>query len=297
MNTKLKSFAQFWVFAMTCIISIAQDGNNVPYKILVDDASRVPGSYVDLFYFNYEGAMVNQLNWHKGFDGLGSSIQAEFKPSGKFGVQGRASVFYIGEKKEQMKLPFHLEAGGLVSLKSKIKAQEIKVPLKSFRKRVDIVDRSGNTIGSGTALAYNYIKVMADKEFTSWGRAGMLFRRATYKPMVDGMPLLGSQSVLGIFAGIEFIRKAHVETEVYDKVIVSAEYFKTYGDILFYPVATFSTAVANRKRLLGFRFGATGKLPGMKAALNYMFPRVEFGKLPLDGWYWNVGIGVNLYKK
>lgn len=277
-------------------IQAQKEGESIPYKILVNDPTIVPTNYVDLYYFDYEAAMVNQLNWQKKFDGLGSTVMAEIGVANAVGVQARASVYYLGERTEQMKLPFHVEAGGYFKVKEMVKKQKIKVPLRTFKTRVRIEDRDGNYLGSGKALAYNFIEVMANKQFDVRGRAGAMFRRQTYAPVVEGTSYMGSQSVMGIYIGGEVTRRAHVETQVFDSVITSAEYFKSYADVVIFPVATVSTPAQNRRRLIGFRFGATGKLPGMKNIMNWMFPKVEFGKLPLDGWYWNVGFGMNLYK-
>ncbi|MCB9235872.1 MAG: hypothetical protein H6581_29760 [Bacteroidia bacterium] len=269
---------------------------SVPYRILLNDPTRVPTTYVDLLYFDYEGSMSNQLKWHKGVPGLGATAQFELKPLDKMGFEGKATLFYTGKKTQFVKLPFHLEGGGVISLKSKIKEQPIKVPLKTFKTKADVVTDDGQWLGTVDAIGYNYIEVMAKKEFRTWARAGLMFRRSTYRPMNDGNYTLGAQTVGGVYLGVEVTRRAHVVTELSDKVALSAEYMKMYADIMVYPLATVSTPQRNNRTPIGFRIGATGKLPGMKNVLNYMFPKVEFGLYPLDGFYWSVGLGINLYK-
>lgn len=268
----------------------------VPYRILVNDPQLVPTTYIDVVYFDVEGSMANQLKWHKGVPGVGSSAQAEFKPLDRMGIQGKVCVYWAGKKRQTMKLPFHIEGGAALSLSSKIKVQKIKVPIKSFKTRVDVVDTDGNWLGRADAIQMNYIEVMADKEFRTWGRAGLMFRRSSYSPHIDANLQLGAQTVAGIYAGVEVTRRAHVVTQLADKSTVSAEYFKTYVDLMAFPLATFSTPDRGKRVPIGFRFGATGKLPGMRNFMNYCFPKVEFGLWPLDGPYWSVGLGINLYK-
>ncbi|HHG85298.1 MAG TPA: hypothetical protein ENJ82_11185, partial [Bacteroidetes bacterium] len=55
-------------------LSWAQDVIN--YKMLVNDPTLVPTSYIDIVYFDYEGSMANQNKWHKAVNGLGSSVIA-----------------------------------------------------------------------------------------------------------------------------------------------------------------------------------------------------------------------------
>lgn len=280
------------------ITTISFSQEKVQYRILLDSAELVPKSYIDAYFFNFEGSMSNQVNWHKAAEGLRAGLQGEFVLPGGLGVEGMVFATYSGDEKEVSKLPMHLEAGAFKKIKSKKKGQSIKVPIRQFKTKVDVVsEESGRWLGEVDAVQTNYIEVTAQKLFESNLRGGVTFRNSSYTPSIEGNKELGTQTNLGVYGGMSFLRKAHILTQLKDKSTVSAEYMKIYVDAIFYPVVAYSTTATTKKSPIGFRTGVNGKLPGMKGWFAKMVYNVEFGLLPLDGWYWGVGIGVNVFKK
>lgn len=297
MKNRIKTaFLSVLLLLLSLTYQKANAQENVPYQIRINDPSIVPNSYIDLVYFDYEGTMSNPDKWNQNVGGLGSTVQAEIKPMDKIGIQGKLSIYWYGDKSEVVKLPIHLEGGAVMALGSKIKNQDIKIPLRYFKTKVEVTDNQGRWIGRTDGIGMNYIEVEAKKEFKTWARAGLLFRRATYRPNINRSSQLGAQTVAGIYAGFELCRKAHVVAQIENREAVSAEYIKFYGDLMFFPIAAHSTADRGKYTPLGFRLGMTGKAPGMRHFLNYMAPKVEIGMWPLDGFYWSVGLGINLYK-
>ncbi len=297
MKNFLKNHLLCILFVTLALLSFtAKAQQPAPYTLIVNDPSMVPSTYIDLVYFDYEGTMSNPDKWNQNVAGLGSTIQAEIKPMDKIGVQGKLSFYWYGDKKEVVKLPTHLEGGAVMSIGSKIKEQDIKVPLRYFKTKVDVVDDQGRWRGTTDGIGMNYIEVKAKKEFRTWARAGALLRRSTYRPNINRSSQLGSETVVGVYAGIEVTRKAHVVAQLADREAVSAEYLKFYGDLMIFPVAAHSTPDRGKRTPVGFRLGMTGKAPGMRHFANYMAPKVEIGMWPLDGWFWSVGFGMSLYK-
>jgi len=286
-----------FIFALGLICTMATaKGQTIQYTVLEDNPKLVPTTYIDLMAFDYEGGLSNPDEWQERMSGLGIGLNVNYPLSETFKINSRLTLFYAGDRTEVVKLPLHIEGVAAKRIRSKNVEKDVKVNVNYFYSTADVVTSNGRWLGTVDVLNVNQIVVPGTYEKNTYARGGTLFRRSTYAPTLESGREFGSQANLGIFGGLEWESKVHVVTWLSTgKSALSSQYLRYYLDGLFYPLASASTSDVANKTPFGFRFGVTGQLVDMKIGfMSRMVPKIEVGMYPLDGLFWNVGIGCNL---
>lgn len=186
-----------------------------------------------------------------------------------------------------------VDAGVFYRLGEKKKVKDVKVNVSTFKTKVDVETSSGRYLGTVDALGVNQILVDGTYKLQNSARGGLCYQSGTYDRQRDG---IGTYNSVGVFAGFVRESKVHIDVALTDRMTKSAQYVRMYAVIVFFPVANSDISPLGEISRLGFRAGAQGSLPGMKNFLNAMAPKVEIGYHVLNGSYFQLGFGYNIYK-
>lgn len=278
---------------MNCLASIAQQ--EIEYEVIVDDPSQIPNNYIQLYYFDYQGGLLaNTGERHNGLSSLGISLNGWHNITPSIYGESYFKFSYYGDAKSNLKkFPLKFSLGGGYKFGSKEVEKQVKVNVSLFKTTVEVEDTDGDFLGYVDAIGVNQILVPGTYKLETSFHGGLEYQNGTYDRN-DGIGVFNS---LGIYGGIVRESKVHIVTQLKDRKALSAQYMRFNFDLMFFPVAATSgvNSVGKISRL-GFRLGAQGHLPGMRNFLNYMAPRVEMGYHVLNGTYFQIGLGFNLYR-
>ena len=266
----------------------------VGYRILNDNPDAVPSNYVYLYYFDFEGSMLAQVDERNSAVGaLGSSVEAWHQITPSLGTNVFFKYGFSGDAKEVKKAPIRLDAAAFYRLGEKKKVKDVKVNVSTFKAKVDVEDGQGKYIGTVDALGVNQIIVDGTYKLQNSVRGGIAYQNGTYDRGLKG---LGTYNSMSIYAGFVRESKVHVDVALEDRKTTSAQYLRMYADVMFSPVANSDVSPLGKVSRLGFRAGAVGSFPGMRNFMNAMAPKVEIGYHVLNGTYFQIGLGINVYK-
>lgn len=267
----------------------------VGYRLLVDSPEVVPNNYYYLYYFDFDGSMLaDQDVRNQSASGLGVSIDVWQHVTDNMGVNSSVKYSYGGPTAELSKLPIKLDLGGFYRLNEKKKVKGVKVNVSTFKTKVDVEDSRGKYLGTVDALGVNQITVDGTYRLQNSVRGGIAYQNGTYD---RGRQIgSGTYNSLGIYAGFVRESKVHVDVALKDRKTTSAQYVRMYADVMINPMAKTDVLPMGKISRLGFRAGALGSFPGMRNFMNAMTPKVEIGYHVLNGSYFQVGFGINVYK-
>ncbi|MGB0850247.1 MAG: hypothetical protein ACPGTP_03305 [Bacteroidia bacterium] len=267
----------------------------VGYRLLVDSPEVVPTNYYYLYYFDYDGALLADVDArNNAVGGLGISAEAWQEITPSIGVTSYFKYNYSGAVTESSKFPVRLDLGAFYRMGEKRKVKDVNVNVSTFKTKVDVEDNRGRYLGSVDALGVNQIMVDGTYKLQNSLRGGLTYQNGTYDRQLDGG--IGTYNSLGVFAGFVRESKVHVDVALEDRKTTSAQYLRMYADVMFFPVANSDVSPLGKVSRLGFRTGAVGSFPGMRNFMNAMAPKVEVGYHVLNGSYFQVGFGYNVFK-
>ena len=270
---------------------IAQD--KIEYRTVVDNPDLVPDNYLFLYYFDYEASLLSdQDERHSAVASLGASINGIYKVSDKLKADAYFKYAYFGDVKEVKKFPVKLDLGVSYLVSNKRKNKDVKVNVSSYTTTVEVKDDNGKTLGWTDAVGVNQIMVPGTYKLETGLRGGLSYQNGTYDRGSNG---LGTYRTLAASIGIVRESKVHLVAELRDGHRISAQYLRMYFDLNFYPLASSSINTIGKVSRLGFKAGAQGSLPGMRNFMNYMTPKVEIGYHALNGSYFQIGLGLDLF--
>ncbi len=268
--------------------------NKIEYKIVSDSPEIVPNNFVYLHYFDYIGRASNAEKRHRGVRGLGASINAFHHITNSEAIELSLHLNHSDLRSEVMRFPVKIETSFHTQIKTKKRQKPVRINVRSFKTVVEVNDQYGNFRGFRDAIGVEQIEVMGTEGITRYARGGLLFQNGSYlrkNPTESGTYASGA-----LFLGISQESRISVTAQLLNRQSTSAQYMRTYVDLMVFPVATTSVDNVGKKSILGFRIGGMGHFPGMKNFMNLMAPKVELGMNAMDGWYWQVGLGFNIYK-
>jgi len=265
----------------------------IEYTILSDDPESVPNNFLYLYYFDYQGGLLNNMEErHNSVASLGSSIDL-WQPTGPLVTTANLKLGYGGDAAEFTGMHLRLDGGIAYPLGSRQAIKPAKVNVALFKTVVTVEDEHGGFVGFANAVGVEQIQVPATYKFTRYLRTGLAFQNGTYD-RTETLP--GTYQSVGIYLGIARESRVHVVTQLLNRKALSSQYIRMYADAFLYPVLNTDLDPAGKKSRLGLRLGMQGSLPGMNNFLNWMAPKVELGFHGLHGTYFTVGFGVDLYR-
>lgn len=287
-----KYFLLSMVFTLCGVKTFAQQ--KIEYKILVDSPGVVPSNFVYLYYFDYFGRMSNAEKRHRAVRGLGASINAFHHITKDEAVEFSFHMNHSDLRSSARKYPIKTDAAFNHVIGRKSRSKGVRINIRAFKTVVEVNDQYGNFRGFHDAIGVEQIEVPGTEGLTRYARAGLLYQNGSYdrqKPKE-----LGTYHTGAVFVGFAQESRINVDVQLLNRTSRSAQYMRTYFDLMYFPLATTTADNKGKKSALGFRIGGLGHFPGMKNFMNYMAPKVEIGINALDGWYWQVGLGFNVYK-
>jgi hypothetical protein len=201
---------------------------------------------------------------------------------------------YSDLRSEYIQYPVKIETAFHNRFASKERQKPVRINVRAFKTVVEEVDVYGNFRGFRDAIGVEQIEVMGTEGITRYARGGLLFQNGSY--LRNAPKESGSYTTGAFFVGFAQESRISVTAQLLNRTSTSAQYMRTYFDLMVFPVATTSVENVGKRSIVGFRVGGLGHFPGMKNFMNAMAPKVEIGMNALDGWYWQVGLGFNVYK-
>ncbi len=273
-------------------ITFGQDDNSIEYRVVSDEPERIPDNFLFLYYFDYQGGLLNNPDErHNAVGSLGSSVDV-WQHVGPIVISGTFKLGYAGDASEAKKIHFKTDVGVSLPIGSRTKKKTAKVNVSLFTKIVSVEDEDGNFLGVAEVVGVNQILVPATYKYSRYARAGIDFQNGTYD---RNLASIGTYNSLGIYAGFVRESRVNVVTQLLNREALSSQYIRMYVDGFFYPLLSTDVDPVGKKLPFGIRAGMQGSLPGMKNFINWMVPKVEIGFHGFHGTYFMVGFGVNLY--
>lgn len=283
---------------LTLLIAVcsftAKSQKTIPYKILVDSPEVVPNNYAYLYYFDYIGRMSDAEKRHRAVRGLGASINTFYHLTRDEAVEFSFHLNYSDLRSSVKKYPVKIDASLNHVVGEKKRDKAVRINVRAFKTVVEVEDQYGNFRGFRNAVAVEQIEVPGTEGITRYARGGLLYQNGSYERKRPKE--FGTYNSGAVFLGFAQESRINVTVQLLNRTSTSAQYMRTYFDLMYFPLASTTVDNPGKKSPIGFRVGGLGHFPGMKNFMNMMAPKVEIGLNAIDGWYWQVGLGFNVYK-
>jgi hypothetical protein len=289
-----------FLFQALCLM--AQNDNNLQpwkksagfdYTVFEDDPTRIARLSVAFDYL--------YLNMGKdNIDGTGIDFGANttFRPSNNLEINATLHLPILAMEKPAS---LYADANAVFYLFSKIRKRDVDVPIKY--KNVEIGDLRYTSSTS--------VKVPGRQVLKKFGvRGGIYFRKSAYTLNSGNVSLTDGMVQAGVYSGIQFFNNVNVRIRFLDQQRQTETAAIFYVDALALST-TFNNELlsdgykANNGTILpfGFRLGVLFRpvMPTVDSARKGFFAnteyRTEFGYRPVDGPFFNMGVGWSFYRQ
>ena len=121
------------------ILFSSVSAQQVGYRLLNDNPDVVPTNYYYLYYFDYQGALLADVDErNNAADALGASVDVWQELSPSLGITGNFKYTYGGAAAEVASFPVKIDAGVFYRLGEKKKVKDVKVNVSTFKTKVDV---------------------------------------------------------------------------------------------------------------------------------------------------------------
>jgi hypothetical protein len=270
-------------------------GETHQFQILKDDPETIAGKIVSLNIANAHFSDPEGLK-------LGAGAEVLWNLPAGLQAQGNFVLNYVSIN-DAGGINYDLEAGAAYPLYRKTKTDDIKIILKH--------SESKSTVGSVTTKTTETEFIPSKGSFLVQGKArGGFYTKRAGMDVGDGIRKeTTSFSALGAYAGFELTSQASQFTEVDGRKGVTSGLTRVYVDGMILPVASYDEqGSADDPGIFGARaglaayFSPSGRNHPEYGRLDFlqMFPTLffksEVGMRGGEGWFFNIGAGLMVFR-